>query len=123
MATKSIRPRPGKRYLFKLYVTGATARSTRAIANLDALCQQYLPGQYDLEIIDIYQQPHKARTEQIVAAPTLIKILPAPLRRCIGDLSDSGRLLASLQIIGKQPRIRAQREIPPSHGRPKAANK
>jgi circadian clock protein KaiB len=118
---KSIRPRQVKRYLFKLYVTGATARSTKAIANLNALCQQHLPGQYDLEVIDIYQQPDKARTEQIVAAPTLIKILPAPLRRCIGDLSDSGRLLASLQIIENEP-LAPQREAPP-HGSKKAANK
>jgi circadian clock protein KaiB len=87
-----------KKYIFKLYVTGPTPRSTRAIANLKKLCDQHLPGRYELEVIDIYQQPDKARTEQIIAAPTLVKHFPAPLSRYIGDLSDPERLLANLQI-------------------------
>ncbi len=87
-----------KTYHFKLYVSGATARSTKAITNLKTICDKHLAGQYELEVIDIYQQPHKAYTEQIVAAPTLVKQLPFPLRRFIGDLSDTERLLAGLEI-------------------------
>jgi circadian clock protein KaiB len=94
--------RQAKDYLFKLYITGATARSTKALTNLKSLCETHLPGRYDLEVIDIYQQPNKARHEQILAAPTLVKILPAPLRRFIGDLSDSEQLLAHLQIVVKK---------------------
>jgi circadian clock protein KaiB len=99
---KNNTPRKDKRYLFKLYITGATSRSTKALTNLKSLCETHLPGRYELEVIDIYQQPNKARTEQILAAPTLVKILPSPLRRFIGDLSDSEQLLAHLQIVVKQ---------------------
>jgi len=88
----------GRRYSFKLYVTGATERSGRAITNLKALCDEHLPGAYDLEVIDIYQQPEKARAEQLVAAPTLVKLLPLPLRRFIGDLSDTERVMTGLEI-------------------------
>jgi circadian clock protein KaiB len=90
--------RDGRRYRFKLYVSGATERSSRAITNLKALCDEYLPGAYDLEVIDIYQQPEKARTEQLIAAPTLVKLLPLPLRRFIGDLSDTERVMTGLEI-------------------------
>jgi len=86
------------RYVLRLYVTGSTQKSSRAIANIRALCEQHLQGRYDLEVIDIYQQPVLAKGEQIIAAPTLIKKLPAPLRKVVGDLSDAGRVLMGLDL-------------------------
>ncbi len=94
-------------YSMKLYVTGATARSTQAISNLRRLCDEHLPGQYELEVIDIFQQPHLASAGQIIAAPTLVKALPLPLRRFIGDMSNIRNLLAGLNIepaVAKPPR-------------------
>lgn len=85
-------------YILRLYVTGSTPRSLRAISNLKRLCEEYLPGAYDLQVIDIYRNPDAARDEQIVAAPTLIKRLPAPLRRFVGDLSNTQKLLIGLDI-------------------------
>lgn len=82
----------------RLYVTGATPRSTRAIANLRRLCDQYLPGRYTLEVVDVYQQPHLAREGQIIAAPTLVKSFPLPLRKFIGDMSNTANLLAGLDV-------------------------
>jgi circadian clock protein KaiB len=86
------------RYVLRLYVTGMTPRSVRAIANLRAICDEYLEGRYDLEVIDIYQQPALTKGEQIVAAPTLIKKLPLPMRRIIGDMSDRERVLLGLDL-------------------------
>jgi circadian clock protein KaiB len=79
-------------------VTGPTPRSTKAIANLKTLCNEHLQGRYELEIIDIFQQPDKAYSEQIIAAPTLVRHLPLPLRRVIGDLSDTKQLLTRLEV-------------------------
>jgi circadian clock protein KaiB len=87
------------RYELKLYVTGTSPRSGQAIANVRSLCEEYLKGRYDLEVIDIYQQPAVAVTEQIIAAPTLIKKSPAPTRRMIGDLSDRDKILVGLNIV------------------------
>lgn len=87
------------RYVLKLYVTGSTARATQAIANIHALCDEHLAGRYDLEVIDIYQQPDAAALEQIIAAPTLIKQEPAPARRVVGNLSDREKILLSLNIV------------------------
>lgn len=87
-----------KTYHFTLYVSGMTSRSTKALTNLKTICEQHLPGRYELEVIDIYKQPDKACTGQILAAPTLVKELPAPLRRFIGDLSNTERLLAGLEL-------------------------
>jgi len=87
------------RYILRLYVTGLTPRSSRAVKNLKAVCDEYLAGRYDLEVIDIYQQPVLARGEQIIAAPTLIKKLPLPVRRIIGDLSDRERVLIGLDLF------------------------
>jgi circadian clock protein KaiB len=86
------------RYSLRLYVTGNTPRSTRAIQNIRALCEEYLRGRYDLEIVDIHQQPALAQGEQIIAAPTLIKRLPEPLRKFVGDLSDMNRVLVGMDI-------------------------
>lgn len=85
-------------YVLHLYVTGSTPQSARAISNLKRVCAQHLRGRHHLKIIDIYQQPHLARNEQIIAAPTLVKHLPPPLRRLIGDMSDEKRLLAGLDL-------------------------
>ena len=89
----------GGRYVLRLYVTGMTSRSSRAVSNLKAICEEYLEGRYDLEVIDIYQQPVLTKGEQIIAAPTLIKKLPLPMRRIIGDMSNRERVLLGLDLI------------------------
>jgi len=76
-----------------------TPRSARAVKNLRAICDEYLAGRYDLEVIDIYQQPFLAKGEQIIAAPTLIKKLPLPVRRIIGDMSNRERVLVGLHLV------------------------
>lgn len=86
-------------YSMKLYVTGATPRSTRAISNLRRLCEEYLQGKYELEVIDVYQKPELAREGCIIAAPTLVKMMPHPLRKFIGDMSNTHNLLAGLDIV------------------------
>jgi circadian clock protein KaiB len=96
--TGSPRSPSAARYVLRLYVTGATLLSRRAILNINAICKQHLQGRYDLEVIDIYQKPALAKGEQIVAAPTLIKSLPLPMRRIIGDLSDHERVLFALDL-------------------------
>jgi len=89
---------PTDRYVLRLYVTGLTPRSTRAIENVRRICEEHLEGRYELEVIDVYQQPTLAKGEQIVAAPTLIKKLPLPLRRVIGDMSNTERVLLGLDL-------------------------
>lgn len=88
----------GERYVLRLYVTGSTKRSARAIEVMRQICDTYLIGRHELEVIDLYQHPEVAAREQIIAAPTLVKLQPAPLRRVIGDLSDRPRVLASLGL-------------------------
>lgn len=87
-------------YVLRLYVTGMTPRSTRAISAVRALCEELLRGRYSLEIIDVYQQPALIRDEQIFATPTLVKEGPAPMRRMIGDMSDRARLMNGLGLVG-----------------------
>ena len=87
-----------RHFSLRLYISGSTPRSTKAVANIRSMCEQHLPGRYDLEVIDIYQQPEHAVLGQIIAAPTLIKRLPLPLRRFIGNLSDQKKLLVALNI-------------------------
>ena len=87
------------RYVLRLYITGMTARSARAVKNLQTICDEYLDGRYDLEVIDIYQQPVLTIGEQIIAAPTLIKKLPLPMRRIIGDMSNRERVLLGLDLV------------------------
>src|ERR1700728_3462762 len=89
----------GPPYVLRLFITGTTSRSARAIANLRRVCEQRLHGEYDLEVIDIYQHPAAAQEYQILAAPTLVKMLPLPLRRIIGDLANEERVLAGLDLI------------------------
>jgi circadian clock protein KaiB len=89
---------PLQTYLLRLYVTGMTPNSVHAIANIKRICEEHLHGHYELEVIDLYQQPELAEGEQIIAAPTLIKKLPLPLRRIIGDMSSSERVLVGLDL-------------------------
>ena len=89
------------KYILRLYVTGSSMRSLQAISNLKKLCDEHLPD-YELEVIDIYKDPNAAREEQIVAAPTLVKQLPRPLRRFVGDMSNTQKLLVGLDIYQRQ---------------------
>ena len=85
-------------HVLRLYVTGTTGKSVRAIQNVRRICEEHLKDLYDLEVVDIYKNLPLARGDQIIAAPTLIKRLPAPLRRLIGDMSDEQRVLVGLDI-------------------------
>lgn len=86
------------KYVFRLYVTGNTPQSARAIANLTRLCEDRLAGRYEIAVVDLYQSPEEAEGQQIIAAPTLVKELPLPLRRLVGDLSNRNRVLLALDI-------------------------
>jgi len=85
-------------YVLKLYVTGTSPRSRAAIGNIRALCEDYLSGRYQLEVVDIYQQPGVAAGHQIIAAPTLVKELPRPVRRMVGDMANRNHVLVVLNI-------------------------
>lgn len=87
-----------QKYCLRLYVTGNTPKSNRAIANIKRICEEHLLGRYSLEVIDIYQQPVLAKGEQIIAAPTLVKKLPLPLRKFIGDMTNTERILLGLDL-------------------------
>jgi circadian clock protein KaiB len=87
-----------EKYVLRLYVTGTTSRSVMAITNLKKICMDYLKGRYELEVIDLFQHPSLAVDEQIIAAPTLIKKLPLPFRRIIGDMSDKEKVLLGLDL-------------------------
>ncbi|CAG1007173.1 Circadian clock protein KaiB [Methanosarcinales archaeon] len=91
-----------EKYVLRLYITGITPKSTKAILNVRKICEESLKGRYELEVIDIYQQPILAKDQQIIAAPTLIKKLPLPLRRIIGDMSDKERILVGLDLRPKK---------------------
>jgi circadian clock protein KaiB len=103
------KPAPGadaQRFHFQLYITGNTPRSTQAVANLRALCEEHLAGRYELEVIDLYQEPARAAAGQIIASPTLIKILPQPLMRMVGNLADREHLMIKLNLadpLGQTP--------------------
>jgi len=88
-------------YVLRLYVTGTTPNSLNAIDNIRKICEEHLKGRYDLQVIDLYQQPSLAKGEQIIATPTLIKKLPLPLRRIIGDMSSTERVLVGLDLRKK----------------------
>ena len=98
-----MRPRKpkSKEYVLRLYVAGTTSKSIRAVANIKEICESSLKNRYDLEVIDIYQQPVLVKGEQIIAAPTLVKQLPLPLRKFIGDMSDTERILVGLDLRPK----------------------
>src|SRR5215211_1580753 len=90
------------KYILRLYVTGSTPRSLKAVYNLKKICEEHLSNDYDLEVIDIYEHPNAAREEQIIAAPTLVKSLPRPLRKFLGDLSNTQKILVGLDIYKRQ---------------------
>lgn len=89
-------------YVFRLYVSGASPKSVRAITNVKKMCETYLFGHYELEVIDVYQKPTLATTEQILAIPTLVKKLPEPLQKMIGDMSNIEDVLLGMDLIPKQ---------------------
>jgi circadian clock protein KaiB len=88
----------GTMYVLRLYVTGTTPRSQEAIRNIRMICEEELKGHFDLEVIDVYQQPMLAKKEQIIAVPTLIRKLPLPTRRLVGDMSDRQKVIIGLEI-------------------------
>ncbi len=90
-----------QKYTLRLYVTGMSLRSTKAIENVKKICDENLKGRYELEVIDVLQQPEYVKKEQLLAAPTLIKKLPLPLRRLIGDMSNKDRVLVGLDLVPK----------------------
>jgi len=90
------------RYVLRLYVAGMTPRSTDAIRRVTAFCEKHLSKQYELEIVDIYQKPALMKGEQIVAVPTLVKLLPAPLRRFIGDMQNEKKLLFGMDLVKRE---------------------
>lgn len=96
-------PAAPARYALRLFVAGTTSHSLRAIENLRRICDAHLAGRVDLEIVDIYQHPELAEPHQVVAAPTLVKLLPPPLRRIIGDLSEEQRVLRGLELVPLPP--------------------
>jgi circadian clock protein KaiB len=100
-AEAALAERSREKYLLRLYVAGITPNSLRAIDNIKEICEEHLQGRYELQVIDLYQQPVLARGEQIIAAPTLIKKLPLPLRKVIGDMSNEERVLVGLDLRPK----------------------
>ena len=97
-------PKPkNKEYVLRLYVAGTTSKSIRAVTNIKEICENSLKNRYDLEVIDIYQQPVLMKGEQIIAAPTLVKKLPLPLRKFIGDMSDTERILLQFDLRPRDP--------------------
>ncbi len=97
-ADKATGGAPSRSYCMRLYVAGQTNRSTAALANLKKICDQHLAGRYTIEVIDLMKTPQLARDHQILAVPTLIRQVPEPLRRIIGDLSDTERALVGLDL-------------------------
>jgi circadian clock protein KaiB len=90
---------PGDYFILRLYVAGQTAKAIAAFANLKAICEEQLKGRYEIEVIDLLEHPKLAREDQIVALPTLVRKLPPPLRKIIGDLSETERVLIGLHLL------------------------
>ena len=101
---RAARPKPTvAKILLRLYVAGTTPQSVRASADARQICEEHLGGRYQLEVVDVFQRPVLAREEQIIAVPTLIRRLPLPLRKLVGDLSDSTRVLVGLDLKKPAP--------------------
>jgi circadian clock protein KaiB len=100
-AEAALEKRAQEKYILRLYVAGLTPNSLRAIDNIKKICEEHLQGRYELQVIDLYQQPVLAQGEQIIAAPTLIKKLPLPLRKVIGDMTNVDRVLVGLDLRPK----------------------
>ena len=103
---KTVKESRRPKYVLRLYIAGVSIRSGHAIENIRKICEEYLKGRYELEVIDLYQQPVLAKGEQIIAVPTLIKKFPPPLRKFIGDLNDTGKILVGLDLIPKKRQIK-----------------
>jgi circadian clock protein KaiB len=99
---QALRAQRSEGYVLRLYITGTTPASTRAVGQVRSICEERLHGRYELQVIDIYQMPALAKDHQIIATPTLIKVLPAPLRRFIGDLSNAEWILFGLDLREKK---------------------
>jgi circadian clock protein KaiB len=97
-----------KEWILRLYIAGHSSRTSAALANLERLCEKHLAGQYTIEVVDLLKQPQLARGDQIVAVPTLVRRLPPPVKRIIGDLSDAERVLVGLDLRPKTRRSRAR---------------
>src|SRR4051812_30789972 len=110
----TVREPPLSKYVLKLYVAGANARTERAVANLRRICEQELANLYELEIVDVLENPQVAEDDRILATPTLIKQLPPPLRRVVGDLSDKEKVLFGLEVRPGPP------NAPPNPSTPKS---
>ena len=103
---KAMAAEPAEKYFFRLFVAGATTRSRQTLRHVYHLCEARLKDNYELEVIDVYQQPELARDHQIVATPTLVKERPAPIRRFIGNLADVGSLFAGLGVTPENGAVR-----------------
>ena len=111
MNSKHSRPKPSRRtatsrsdkWALRLYVAGKTSKSAAALSNLTLICEERLEGKYHLEVIDLVKHPRLAREHQIIAVPTLVRTLPLPVRRVIGDLSDAARVLVGLELVRRLP--------------------
>lgn len=99
---KAARKSREQKYVLRLYIAGITPRSQEAVRTVKAICEEHLAGRYDLEVIDIYQQPTLAKGEQIIAIPTLIRKLPSPLRKFIGSMADKEKVLVGLDLRPKE---------------------
>jgi circadian clock protein KaiB len=97
-----------RHYVLRLYVTGATPRSVRAISHIRQMCEEHLKDRYTLEVIDVYRQPELVKGQQLIAVPTLIKMLPAPLRKFIGDMVNTKRILLGLDLQVAQDETESQ---------------
>ena len=98
---KALQNRDGQRYSLRLFITGMTPRSMEAITTIRKVCEEHLQGRYEIEVVDLYQHPEEARRQHVVAAPTLVRELPHPLRKLIGWLSDEERILKGLDLKPK----------------------
>ncbi len=98
---KALSAADARTYVLRLFVTGSTPKSARAIKNIRAVCEEKLRGRYELEVIDIYQHPDQLKPDQVMVTPTLVKQLPLPFRRLIGDLSDRDRVLVGLDLVSR----------------------
>ena len=104
---------PDDRYGLRLYVTGMTPRSQQAVAAIRRICEEYLEGRFDLEVVDLYEHPGAAREADIIATPTLVKRLPLPLRKLVGDLSRQERVLVVLDVPADKERARRPKAAEP----------
>jgi circadian clock protein KaiB len=91
------------KYVLQLFVAGATPMSVRALSTLREICEEHLHGRYELDVVDVYEQPRQAKADGIIAVPTLLKRLPGPLRRLVGDLSDRERVMTGLSLKPRHP--------------------